>query len=459
MPRILLVDDEPSILSVLSTLLKAEGYEVASALGGEKARELMRSERFDLMISDVRMSPVNGMDLLRLAHDELPAMPVIMLTAHGSVETAIEALKLGAFDYVTKPFKVDELLITVQRAIDYNRALVENEDLRAQLDARYHLENIVAKSAAMRNVCEMIKKVAPTDTTVLIYGESGTGKELVARAIHAYSPQRDKDFLAVNCAALPETLLESEMFGHVKGAFTGASADKVGLFEEANGSTIFLDEIGSMPLSIQGKLLRVLQQKEIRRVGSNKTISINARVLAATNTDLEDMISRNQFREDLYYRLSVIPIEIKPLRERPEDILPLVYHVMRKDTPDAKSPPTLDPRVCGVLEAYAWPGNVRELENAIKHAMTFAHENRITLDVLPPKIAAAPSAPPAATRTPHPAGVEKGQSLKAFLRDKEREYLKEVLAFTNGDKEQAAKTLQISLATLYRKLPSESESR
>jgi DNA-binding NtrC family response regulator len=459
MAKILLVDDEPSILSVLSTLLKAESYEVQSALGGEKAKALMLAEPFDLMISDVRMSPINGMELLRLAHDERPAMPVIMLTAHGSVETAIEALKLGAFDYVTKPFKVDELLITVQRAIEYNQALVENQDLRAQLDSRYHLENIVAKSVAMRNVCEMIKKVAPTDTTVLIYGESGTGKELVARAIHAYSQQRDKKFLAVNCAALPEALLESEMFGHVKGSFTGASSDKVGLFEEANGSTIFLDEIGSMPLSIQGKLLRVLQEKEIRRVGSNKTVSISARVLAATNTSLEDMIAAGTFREDLYYRLSVIPIEVKPLRVRPEDILPLVYHVLRKETPAPRTPPTMDSEVCAILESYAWPGNVRELENAIKHAMTFAKDNRITADVLPPRVLAArAAAKPAGTSASDQAGgspvdTTKCKSLKAFLREKETEYLSQVLSSASGDKEKAAKALKISLATLYRKLP------
>jgi two-component system, NtrC family, response regulator PilR len=455
MAKILLVDDEPSILSVLSTLLKAEGYSVESALGGERAKQLMLADPFDLMISDVRMSPINGMELLRLAHDERPAMPVIMLTAHGSVETAIEALKLGAFDYVTKPFKVDELLITVQRALEYNQALAENEDLRAQLDSRYHLENIVAKSAAMRNVCEMIKKVAPTDTTVLIYGESGTGKELVARALHAYSPQRDKEFLAVNCAALPETLLESEMFGHVKGAFTGASSDKVGLFEEANGSTIFLDEIGSMPIGIQGKLLRVLQEREIRRVGSNKNISISARVLAATNTNLETMIAEGTFREDLFYRLSVIPIEIKPLRQRPDDILPLVYHVLRKESPAPKQPPALDPEVCAILESYSWPGNVRELENAIKHAMTFAQENRITPDVLPPRILTST----AAVRNPAGgsggAGIDANRckSLKAFLREQEKEYLSRVLSSTAGDKEMAAKALKISLATLYRKLP------
>ena len=452
MARILLVDDEPSILSVLSALLKAEGYDVVPALGGDKAKGVLASEEFDLMISDIRMSPVNGMELLKIAHDDRPTMSVIMLTAYGSVETAIEALKLGAFDYVTKPFKVDELLITVQRALEYNKALSENADLKAQLGTKYHLENIVAESAVMQNVCDMIKRVAPTDTTILIYGESGTGKELVAKAIHAQSRRKEKKFLAVNCAALPEPLLESEMFGHTKGAFTGATGNKEGLFEAASGGTIFLDEIGAMPLSIQGKLLRVLQEKEVRRVGSNDNIPIDARVLAATNTRLEQLMQEGKFREDLYYRISVIPIEIRPLRERIEDILPLVYHVLRKESPQGSTPPTLDTEVCAILESYPWPGNVRELENAIKHAMTFAKDNKITKDVLPPKIAATPakatSASPLADMD-----ASKCKSLKAFIRAKEKEYLQQVLSHTGGDKEEAAKALKISLATLYRKLP------
>jgi len=458
MARILLVDDEPSILSVLTTLLKAENYEVVPVLGGEKARDVMRNEKFDLLISDIRMSPVNGMELLKQAHDECPQMPVIMLTAYGSVETAIEALKLGAFDYVTKPFKVDELLITVQRALDYSSTLLENAKLKAQLGTRYQLENIVAESPAMKNVCEMIRKVAPTDATVLIYGESGTGKEVVAKAIHAYSLRKKKPFLAVNCAALPEPLLESEMFGHVKGAFTGASANKEGLFETVAGGTIFLDEIGSMPLSIQGKLLRVLQEKEIRRVGSNENISIDARVLAATNVRLEKLLQEGKFREDLYYRLSVIPIEIKPLRERIEDIMPLVYHVIRQETKDSKKSVSLEQEVCAILESYSWPGNVRELENAIKHALTFARDNVITKDVLPARMIAETDANGLKVSAASSAlDLEKCKSLKAFLRQKEQEYLKQILTFTKGDKEKAAKALRISLATLYRKLPDSHE--
>jgi len=455
MARILLVDDEPSILSVLCTVLRAEDYQVTTAATGQQAIDLIKSEDFDLLISDIRMSPVNGMDILKVVHQERPDVAVIMLTAYGSVETAIEALKLGAFDYVTKPFKVDELLITVQRALAYRNAITENATLKEQLQTRYQFDNIIAESPSMKNVCDMIRRVAPTDTTVLIYGHSGTGKELIAKAIHAYSLRSKKNFLPVNCAALPEPLLESEMFGHVKGAFTGAIADKEGLFEAAHGGTIFLDEIGSMPLSIQGKLLRVLQEKEVRRVGSNKTVAVNARVLAATNVRLEKLIEDGLFREDLFYRISVIPIEIAPLHERREDILPLVYHVIKKETPEGAEFPALNADVCSLLENYTWPGNVRELENAIKHAMTFAKDNRITREVLPPKIAATPI-----DVNPDGEGGERfdatrGRSLKAFLREQEKKYLSQVLQFTGGDKERAAKTLRISLATLYRKLPEE----
>ncbi len=452
MARILLIDDEPSILSVLSTLLKAEGYEVEPVQGGEAAKELIRSGEFDLMLSDIRMSPINGMELLKVARNLTPGLTTIMLTAYGSVETAIEALKLGAFDYVTKPFKVDELLITVQRALEYSQALTENADLKRQLGSRYHIENIIAESHAMQNVCEMIQRVAPSDTTVLIYGESGTGKELVAQAVHAYSRRSKGKFLAVNCAALPEALLESEMFGHVKGAFTGAVSNKEGLFEAANSGTIFLDEVGAMPLSIQGKLLRVLQEKEVRRVGSNETLKVDARVVAATNVPLEKLIEDGTFREDLYYRLSVIPIEIPPLRERPDDILPLVMDVIRKEVPEHREPPALAPQVNAIMESYAWPGNVRELQNAIKHALTFAQNNVITPECLPPRVANT-IVKPSNELSEAVAAPTSWQPLKEYLRTREEQYLRQVLAHTEGDKEKASKILGVSLATLYRKLP------
>ncbi len=461
MARIVLVDDEPSILSVLSTLLRAEGHEVVPVLGGDKAQDVIKTESFDLMISDIRMSPVDGMQLLKLARKERPGMAVIMITAYGSVETAVEAMKEGAFDYVTKPFKVDELLITVQRALEYHSALAENVNLKAQLEARYRFENIVAESPAMRAVCEMIERVGPTDTTVLILGESGTGKEVVAKAIHACSRRKAKRFVPINCAAMPEQLLESELFGHVKGAFTGASANKEGLFEAANGGTIFLDEVGAMPMSIQSKLLRVLQEREIRKVGSTETVSVDVRVLAATNDRLERLIEEGRFREDLYYRLSVIPIEIKPLRDRPEDILPLVSHFMRQVLGPDKELYTIDPDAQLVVEQYTWPGNVRELENAVRHAMTFAKEQKITKSVLPAKIVSAVDSGASATQSGTGGGIRaeiyRGKSLKAFLRAKEKEYLSQVLQHVEGDKEKAAKALRISLATLYRKLPEPKE--
>ncbi|MBU4201278.1 MAG: sigma-54 dependent transcriptional regulator [Kiritimatiellae bacterium] len=454
MAKILLVDDEPSILSVLSVLLKAEGYEVVPVDGGKKAVELIKSTPFDLMISDIRMRPIDGMALLKLAREQQPSMSVLMVTGYGSVETAVEALKDGAFDYITKPFRVDELLITVQRALEYNKALTENVHLKAELVSRYRFENIIAESPAMRNVCEMIERVAPTDATVLIYGESGTGKELVAKAIHAYSNRKAKNFLPLNCAALPEALLESELFGHVKGAFTGASSDKEGLFEVANGGTILLDEISSMPLNIQAKLLRVLQDKEIRRVGGNSSIAVDVRVLAATNSRLETLIEKGAFREDLYYRLSVIPLEIKPLRERAEDILPFIYHFLRRELgTEKKELPTIDPDVIQILEHYSWPGNVRELENAIKHAFTFAKDNLIKVDCLPAKIIANVQA----NEIPIHRDDMRGKSLKAFLRIKEKEYLSFILKNSDGDKQKAAKSLKISLATLYRKLPEPKE--
>lgn len=456
MARILLVDDEPGILNVLSTLMKSEGHEPVAVRSGEKAQEIFLAELFDLMISDIRMAAVDGLQLLKIAHRERPQMAVIMLTAYGSVETAVEAMKEGAFDYVTKPFKVDELLLTVQRALEFTRVRNENDDLRRQLNARYEFENIVAESPAMRRVCEIIGRVAQTDATVLVTGESGTGKELIAQAIHAHSARRGRKFLPINCAALPEPLLESEMFGHVKGAFTGATATKEGLFESADGGTIFLDEIGSMPTSIQAKLLRVLQDRQVRKVGSNESTAVDVRVLAATNDRLEDLIEKKHFREDLYYRLSVIPIQIAPLRERREDILPLVSHFIRAEIRDYSQLPTIDPAAEMALERYDWPGNVRELQNAVRHALAFANAGVIHLNDLPAKVINATSSSTDGGMRDDPSDMQ-GRSLRNFLRAKEREYLDRVLKSFDGDKEKAAKSLRISLATLYRKLSGEED--
>ncbi|MDD5704847.1 MAG: sigma-54 dependent transcriptional regulator [Kiritimatiellae bacterium] len=454
MPRVLLVDDEPRILSLLHSLLKGEGLEVVSERDGESAIARIRGEQIDLLITDIRMSPVDGMEIFRTARTEQADMPVILLTAYGAVDTAIEAMKGGAFDYLTKPFKVDELLITVRRALEYRRLVSERDHLQQELTAHYGFENVVAQSAPMRNICEMIKRIAPTDTTVLIVGESGTGKEVVARAIHLSSKRKAKPFVAVNCAAIPEALLESEMFGHVKGAFTGATANREGLFEAANGGTLFLDEIGAMPLALQGKFLRALQEREVRPVGGSASRPVDVRVLAASNVDLEKRVEAKEFRQDLYYRLAVIPLELPPLRDRQEDILPLVRHFLQREAPMTDRQYRLSREAREILCGYAWPGNVRELENAVKHAVAFLDGDEITPDVLPPRIVSQ-SKPAAEPTAANEIEQYRNLSLKAFLRTKEREYLEQVLAGVNGDKEQAAKALQISLATLYRKLPAD----
>jgi DNA-binding NtrC family response regulator len=455
MPRILIVDDEPTILNLLNKILIGQGYDATPASNGEKALQLLQTEKFDLMISDINMTPINGMELLRKAAGSWPDMGVIMLTAYGTVATAVEAMKEGAFDYITKPFKLDELVLTVQRALAYHNAITENKDLKARLEYKEHLGGIVAESAGMRKVCEMIERVAPTTTTVLVYGESGTGKELVARALHHYSPRKDSTFMAINCAALPAQLMESEMFGYVKGSFTGAAATKVGLFETAHGGTLFLDEIGSMPLEIQSKLLRVLQDKKIRKVGGSDHTEVDVRIIAASNEKLEKLIEQGKFREDLYYRLSVISIDIPPLRNRPEDILPLVDHILRRELgPDAELP-LIDHETQSILDSYNWPGNVRELENAIQHALTFAQQGRITKDTLPAKIVNTVEEGLKSGVIASRRDQFKGKSLKAFLHDKEKEFLQRTIESMNGDKEKAATELGISLATLYRKLPAD----
>ncbi|MCB1070513.1 MAG: sigma-54-dependent Fis family transcriptional regulator [Kiritimatiellae bacterium] len=458
MAKILIIDDEPSILNVLHTLLQSNGHEPIPARGGEQAKEMIANDTYDLMISDIRMEPIDGMELLRFAKEEHPEMPVIMLTAFGSVETAVAAMKEGAYDYVTKPFKVDELVITIDRALEYSSVMTENKSLREQLSQSFKFDNMVAESPAMRRVCTMIERVAPTDSTVLIYGESGTGKELVAKSIHAFSARKHKKYLPINCAALPEPLLESELFGHVKGSFTGASNNKDGLFEVANGGTIFLDEIGSMPMSIQAKLLRVLQDHQIRRVGGTENIQVNVRVVAATNDRLEKLIEEGKFREDLYYRLSVIPLEVPPLRDRPEDVMPMVEFFLRKLMGDDQELPEIDSDTQMILEQYNWPGNVRELENALRHAITFMAENVITPAVLPARITRFnPGASGAMGGSGFPDPDMSGKSLKAFTRAKEVKYIKYILEQVGDDKEKAAQKLKVSLATLYRKLPEPSE--
>jgi len=354
------------------------------------------------------------------------------------------------FDYLTKPFRVDELLACLKRAVEkIADDISPATTIGDEAPLKYHFENMIASSPAMLQVCETIQHVAPTTATVLINGESGTGKEVVAKTIHRLSSRKEKPWVAVNCAALPEQLLESEMFGHVKGAFTGAYADKPGLFEVADGGTLFLDEISSMPLLLQGKLLRVLQEHEIRRVGGTKDVKVDVRVIAASNADLEQAVVKGAFRNDLYYRFAVITVDVPPLRERKEDVLPLVRHFIEAESLGAPETPALAPEAAKILTSYDWPGNVRELENAIKHALTFRKPGEpLTADLLPQKVRDhVPAAPSAAFSQ-----QETSVSLKNYIRQKEKEYIERILNANGGDKSKAAETLKVNLSTLYRKL-------
>ena len=449
MAKILIVDDEPRILLLMQSLLKTNGYEVVTANDGESAIALVRGGGIDITVTDLRMQPMDGMTLFRELHKIAPDMPVVLLTAYASVETAIEAMKLGIFDYITKPFKVDDMVSCLKRA-EEKASKSATKAIGMEHPVEYRFENLIASSAAMRSVCDMIQKVAPTAVTVLINGESGTGKEVVAKTIHRNSTRARKPWVAVNCAAIPEQLLESEMFGHMKGSFTGAVADKEGLFETANGGTLFLDEVSSMPLILQGKLLRALQEKEIRRVGGTRNIPVDVRVIAASNANLEEAVVKGTFRSDLYYRFAVITIDIPPLRKRVEDIIPLARHFVRSELSDggAACPvPEIAPDAVRALETYEWPGNVRELENAMRHALTFYQSGAITADLLPPKIVEHRSAPEGAE-----GDVADNASLKSYLKAKEREYIGRILNDNGGDKEKAAEALKVNLSTLYRKL-------
>ena len=446
MSKILIVDDEPRILLLLQSLLKANGYVVETARDGNAALDIVRKGGIDIAVTDLRMTPMDGMTLFHEIKAIASEIPVILLTAYASVETAIEAMKNGIFDYLTKPFKVDDLIACLKRA-EEQISKSATTAAKPEHPVRYRFENFIASSPLMASVCETIQKVAPTAATVLINGESGTGKEIIARTIHRNSTRAKRPWVAVNCAAIPENLLESEMFGHVKGSFTGAVADKEGLFEAANGGTLFLDEISSMPLLLQGKLLRVLQEKEIRRVGGTKSIPVDVRVIAASNANLEEAVVKGTFRSDLYYRFAVITIDIPPLRKRPDDIIPLARHFIHAERGGAAPIPEISADAAKALMAYDWPGNVRELENAVKHALTFYHGGEITCDLLPQKIIEYKAKSEQAV-----SAGNTNASLKSFLKQKEREYIEQILNNTGGDKEKAAEALKVNLSTLYRKL-------
>jgi DNA-binding NtrC family response regulator len=381
--RILVVDDEMIVCESCKRILEEEEYEVETALSGKEAFEKMKANPFDIVITDLKMPGIDGMEVLRTFRKEYPDSIIIMITGFSTVETAVEAIKLGAFDYIPKPFTPDEVSIVVKKAIEKKNLILENVYLRQELQEKYGFHNIVGKSKKMQEIYRVIAKVAMTDSTVLIYGQSGTGKELIARAIHFNSPRREKQFVPVDCAVLSENLLESELFGHVRGSFTGAVTTKPGLFEVADGGTVFLDEVGNISLSIQAKLLRVLQEREFTPVGGTKAKKVDIRLIAATNKDLEKMIKEETFREDLYYRLNIVPIYLPGLRERPEDIPLLAVHFLKKYAEEmGKAIKGFTPEAMEKLMRYPWPGNVRELENVIERTVVMIDDEMVRVEHL-----------------------------------------------------------------------------
>lgn len=382
-PRILVVDDEVVVCESCQRILEEEGYEIEIALSAVEALEKIKERPFDIVITDLKMPGMDGMELLRILRKDYPDVIVVMITGFSTVETAVEAMKLGAFDYIPKPFTPDEVSVVVKKAVEKRSLLLENLYLRQELQERYGFGNIVGKSKKMQEIYHLIAKVAPTDCTVLIYGQSGTGKELIARAIHFNSARREKPFVPVDCAVLSENLLESELFGHVRGSFTGAISTKPGLFEVADGGTLFLDEVGNISLSIQAKLLRVLQEREITPVGGTKPKKVDIRLIAATNKDLEKMIKEETFREDLYYRLNIVPIRLPALKERPEDIPLLATHFLKKYSEEmGKTIKGFTSDAMEKLLRYSWPGNVRELENLVERSVVMCEEEMIKGDLL-----------------------------------------------------------------------------
>jgi len=387
MDKILVLDDERSLCELLKVVFKKEGYEVLTTPSPKKAIEITKKDDIDVLVSDIKLPEMSGMEVLKRLRKARPELPVVMITAYGTIKEAVEALKMGAYDYIIKPFDIEELKVVVAKAIENKKLQDENIRLRKELREKYSFENMIGKSKKMVEIYSLIEKIAPTETTVLITGESGTGKEMAARAIHYLSPRRDKPFVTINCGALPESLLESELFGHVKGSFTGAVSDKKGMFEVADKGTLFLDEVGEMSPMTQVKLLRALQERKIRRVGGTEEIPVNVRIIAATNQDLKKKIADGSFREDLYYRLNVLSLEMPPLRERKEDIPLLVNHFLQKYCQKlGRKLKRVAPEVYAVFETYHWPGNIRELENVIERVVAIEERETITRECLPEEL-------------------------------------------------------------------------
>ena len=441
---ILIVDDDQEMRDLLRDILDDHGYHVALAREGREALEHLGRDEYLVAVVDLRMKGMDGSELLHELVQHHPACNTIMMTAFGTVESAVDAMKRGAYDYLMKPIKTDELLVTIEKALREASLRREVAHLRKQVNREYSFDQIFGKSKPMREVFDLIRRVADSQANILITGESGTGKELVAKAIHFNSSRNEAPFLPVNCAAIPEQLLESELFGHVKGAFTDARSDKRGLFEEAQKGTLFLDEISEMPMLLQAKLLRAVQEREIRRVGATQSIPVNVRIIAATNLLLAEEVTAKRFREDLYYRLNVIEIRLPPLRDRKEDIpllCNMLLHKMARGT--NRQPMGITESALGVLIDYHWPGNVRELENVIERAVTLAPGDTVTVEALPATIREAKE-----ERQLIEAGSERSLSMEEV----ERVYIKRILEKTRGNKLQAAQILGIDRKTLYRKL-------
>ncbi|MBM4309295.1 MAG: sigma-54-dependent Fis family transcriptional regulator, partial [Deltaproteobacteria bacterium] len=438
--KILVVDDEAPLRDILQRgLTQMGGFSIEVAQNGQEAIGKIEGEIFDLVLTDLMMPEMDGMELLKIIQGTRPEMPVIMMTAYGSIDTAVEAMKTGANDYITKPVDLRDLLLRISKVLEENRLLQENRLLRMELRKKFQFSNIIGKSRKMQEIFSLIEKVASSNSTVIIYGGSGTGKELVAKAIHYNSPKADHPFIPFNCSAIPETLVESELFGHTKGAFTGAVQTKKGLFEEANGGTLFLDEIATVLPSVQVKLLRVLQEKEIMKIGSTERTKIDVRMIAATNEDLETNMKNGKFREDLFYRLHVFPIVLPDLRERREDIPLLAYHFLDHASKEAKKEiKGISKEAMNLLLEYAWPGNVRELENAIERAVIMADGEFLTPQDLPRDLTEGFSFL-----------IRKGAKGRKSLDEIKAEYITQILKETNGNKKTASEILKVNPRTLY----------
>ena len=447
--HLLLVEDEPALRAVVAEQLTVRGYTVDQASSGEAAIAKLSDFAYDAIVTDLRLPGISGSSVIDAAVERYPDIVAIVVTGYGTVKDAVEAIKHGASDFVSKPFQIDELTHALESALEQRRLKSENAYLRAQLDARYQLGGIVGKSPVMKRLIQTLETVAAANSTILISGETGTGKEVVARAIHHSSGRRTQRFVALNCSAIPETLLEAELFGHVRGAFTGAVGNRQGRLEQAHKGTLFLDEVGTMSTALQTKLLRVLQEREFERIGESTTMKVDVRVIAATNSDLKRMVLDGQFREDLFYRLNVIPVHLPPLRDRKDDVPLLVQHFVDKMRTEGEPSLTVSQEAMRALMAYGWPGNVRQLENAIERASAFrGGRGQIEVADLPPEIASIP----VETATPGVVLPDAGLDLEALIANIERDLIERALERTNSNKNRAAQLLHLKRTTLVEKI-------